>query len=281
MEPNFAEVERIIAASLAEDVGTGDATAQLLIPETATARLSFINREPMVMAGGFLVPRVFAQVDKAIKTTVNVAEGVKVEARTELIRVEGNARAILTAERVALNLLQRMASVATVAAAYVEAVRGTKAVILDTRKTMPGLRVLDKYAVCAGGATNHRMRLDDGILIKDNHIAVCGSVALALQRAQAGNKNNLPIEVECDTLQQMEEALAAGATLIMLDNMSPAMMREAVRINAGRAKLEASGNVDIDNVREVAETGVDFVSIGRLTNSVKNVDIGLDSIVEK
>lgn len=280
MEPNPQEVERIIKASLAEDIGAGDATAQLLIPETATARLAFVNREPLVMCGGFAVPLVLAQVDSSIKTVVKVAEGEHVKKRTTLIEVSGNARAILTAERVALNLLQRMSSVATTAARYVEAVHGTKAVILDTRKTMPGLRVLDKYAVRTGGAQNHRMRLDDAILIKDNHIAVCGSVTLALKRTMEGNANNLPIEVECDTIAQMEEALAAGATRIMLDNMDVATMREAVRINKGRAKLEASGNVRLENVRVVAETGVDFISVGRLTNSIMSVDIGLDSEIE-
>lgn len=280
MEPNSQEVERIIKASLAEDIGSGDVTAQLLIPETATARLVFVNREPMVMCGGFAVPKVFALVDSTVQTVVNVAEGRHVPARTQLIEVSGNARSILTAERVALNLLQRMSSVATTAARYVEAVRGTKAIILDTRKTMPGLRELDKYAVRTGGVQNHRMRLDDAILIKDNHIAVCGSVAVALQRATEGNSKKLLIEVECDTIQQVEEALAAGAKRIMLDNMDEKTMRKAVQLAGGNAALEASGNVRLENVRAVAETGVDFISVGRLTSSVVNVDIGLDIAVK-
>lgn len=281
MEPDKKEVERIITAALLEDIGGGDATAQLLIPEQAHARLTFINREKMVMCGGWIVPLTFARLASGIKTSVNVAEGQNCASGTSLIEVEGNARTILTGERVALNLLQRMSSVATGTARYVEAVKGTKAVILDTRKTMPGLRVLDKYAVRIGGGRNHRMRLDDGILIKDNHIAVCGSVTAALKRAMADNVNNLPVEVECDTLAQVEEALGAGATRIMLDNMSLSDMRVAVQMAEGRATLEASGNVRLENIREVAETGVDFISIGRLTSSVMNVDIGLDTVVQK
>ncbi len=281
MKPNVKEVERIIAASLAEDIGSGDVTANLLMPGNAVARLAFVNREAMVMCGGRVVQMVFAHVDPEIKTVIKVEEGKTAAAGTALIEVQGNARAILTAERVALNLLQRMSSVATIAARYVEAVRGTKAVILDTRKTMPGLRELDKYAVRTGGATNHRMRLDDGILIKDNHIAVCGSITAAFERAVKGNANKLPIEIECDTLEQVREALAAGAERIMLDNMSLDNMREAVKINGGRIKFEASGNARLENVRAIAETGVDFISVGRLTNSVQNVDIGLDVMVEK
>jgi nicotinate-nucleotide pyrophosphorylase (carboxylating) len=279
MEPNIEEVERIIAAALAEDIGGGDITAQLLIPEQAAARLVFINREAMAMCGGWIVPRVFAQVDSDIRTVIHADEGKQVAEGTRLIEVQGRARPILAAERVALNLLQRMSSVATVTARYVQAVAGTRAVILDTRKTMPGLRALDKYAVRTGGGRNHRMRLDDGILIKDNHIAVCGGVAVALERANAGNAAGLPVEVECDTLAQVEEALAHGATRIMLDNMRLDQMREAVRLNRGRALLEASGNVTPDTVRAVAETGVDCISVGRLTSSVQSVDIGLDMVV--
>ncbi len=281
MEVNLKEVGRIIAAALAEDIGAGDVTAQLLIPETATATLTFVNREPLTMCGGWIVPRVFAHVNAAVATTVHVTEGRNASHPTALIEVSGNARAILTAERTALNLLQRMCAVATNATKYVEAVQGTKAVVLDTRKTMPGLRELYKYAVRTGGASNHRMRLDAAILIKDNHIAVCGSVALAFRRAQEGNAGNLPIEIECDTLAQVQEALAAGAVRIMLDNMSLEQVREAVRINNWRAKLEASGNVSLANVRAVAETGVDFISVGRLTSSVVNVDIGLDVVVKE
>lgn len=279
MDLNFKEVERIIVAALAEDIGTGDATANLLVPQNATATLAFIPREPIIMCGGEVVKRVFAHVNPAITCNVLVAEGAKTDKGTKLIEVQGAARAILTAERTALNLLQRMSSVATLAASYVEAVKGTKAVILDTRKTMPCLRVLDKYAVRCGGAKNHRMRLDDGILIKDNHIALCGGIKQALALANAGNINNLPIEIECDTLEQVSEALAAGATRIMLDNMSNDMMKQAVALVAERAKLEASGGVSLETVRGIAETGVDYISVGRITHSAPNVDIGLDVVI--
>lgn len=276
MTLNFKEVDRIISSALTEDIGTGDATANLLVPESATAVLGFVTREPLIMCGGIIVPRVFAAVQTAITCEVHVAEGARALAGTRLITVSGPARAILTAERTALNLLQRMCAVATLAARYVEAVAGTKAIILDTRKTMPCLRELDKYAVRISGARNHRMRLDDGILIKDNHVALCGSVREALARAEAGNHAHLPIEIECDTLAQVEEALAAGARSIMLDNMDNDTLRKAVALNAGRATLEASGGVSLETVRSIAETGVDFISVGRITHSAANVDIGLD-----
>ncbi len=280
MTLNFKEVERIISSALAEDIGTGDATAQLLVPESATATLAMVTREPIIMCGGIIVPRVFAQVHEAIACNVHVAEGSKAAAGTTLIEVRGPARAILTAERTALNLLQRMCAVASLAATYADAVKGTKAIILDTRKTMPCLRELDKYAVRVSGARNHRMRLDDGILIKDNHIALCGGVAQALALATAGNHKQLPIEIECDTLAQVEEALNAGATAILLDNMDNDTLRQAVALNRGRAALEASGGVSLASVRAIAETGVDFISVGRITHSAPNVDIGLDVVIE-
>lgn len=276
MEPDFKETERIIAAALAEDIGTGDATANLLVPEGATAELAFITRQKLVACGGFVVPRVFAALDKAIRTELLFEEGKRVEAGAKLIVVRGPARAILTGERTALNLLQRMSAVASQTALYVDAVGGTKAKILDTRKTMPGLRVLDKYAVRMGGGHNHRMRLDDGILIKDNHIALCGGVAAAVRMAREGNKAGLPVEVEVDTLDQLQQALDAGATAVLLDNMPPAMLAEAVRLSAGRAVLEASGGVTLETVSAIAQSGVDRISIGALTHSVPNVDIGLD-----
>jgi len=276
VEPNLKEIERIISAALAEDIGKGDITAELLIPESATAKLSFVNREPIVVCGMGIVPLVFKQLSASIKITAHAKDGDSVPVRTTLLDVHGPARAILTAERTALNLMQRMSAVATLTSRYVEAVRGTKAVILDTRKTMPGLRDLDKYAVRTGGGRNYRMRLDDGILIKDNHIALSGSITQALKLAIAGNHAGLPIEVECDTLAQVEEALAAGAKAILLDNMSLDELRSAVRLASGRATLEASGNVTLDTVRLIAETGVDCISVGRLTHSALSVDIGLD-----
>ena len=272
LEPNFKAIEKIIADALAEDIGSGDATAAL-IPQDATANLAFVNREPLIMAGGFIAPLVFANLDKNITTRILVKEGQKAEQGSALIEVSGNARAILTGERVALNLLQRACSVATNTSKYVEKIKGTKAKILDTRKTMPCLRAIDKYAVRIGGAYNHRMGLYDAILIKDNHIAIYGSIKKVLETA---NKSNLPVEIECDNLAQMEEAVAAGAKFIMLDNMTNEQLFEAVKINNGRAKLEASGNVNLETIRAIAETGVDLISIGRLTHSIVNVDIGLD-----
>lgn len=281
MEPDFKEVERIIDAALAEDIGKGDATAELLVPESSTARLSFVCREPIIACGIGIVPMVFARLDKDIHTVPHAKDGQRIPARTRLLDVSGPARAILTAERTALNLMQRMSAVATFAARYVDAVKGTKAVILDTRKTMPGLRVLDKYAVRTGGGRNHRMRLDDGILIKDNHIALAGSVTKAMLLALKGNiAKGLPIEIECDTLLQVKEALAAGAKAILLDNMSLADLHEAVSLTLGQATLEASGGVSLETVRAIAETGVDFISVGKLTHSAPSVDIGLDMTID-
>ncbi len=279
MDLDFKEVERIISGALAEDIGTGDATANLLVPENATATLVFVTREPITMCGGEVVSHVFAKVNNSIACKLLVKDGAKAAKGEKLIEVSGPARAILTGERTALNLLQRMCAVATLTARYVEAVKGTNAIILDTRKTMPGLRVLDKFAVKTGGAQNHRMRLDDGILIKDNHIALCGGIKQVLEKTFAGNIRNLPVEIECDTLEQVKESLAAGATRIMLDNMSHAQMREAVGLAKGKAKLEASGGVSLETLRAIAETGVDYISVGRLTHSAPNVDIGLDVVI--
>jgi nicotinate-nucleotide pyrophosphorylase (carboxylating) len=280
MQLNSAEVERIIRAALAEDIGTGDATTLLLVPASATATLEFIPREPLVMCNGGVVERVFAALDASVQATQHAPDGTLAGKGVSIMTVSGPAQPLLTGERVALNLLQRMCAVATLSARYVEAVKGTSAVILDTRKTMPGLRALDKFAVRTAGAQNHRTGLYDAILIKDNHIALCGSVKAALKHAKQCNHAGLPIEIECDTLAQMEEALAAGATRILLDNMDNTTLREAVRLNNGRAALEASGNVHLDTVRGIAETGVDFISVGRLTHSAPNVDIGLDRVIK-
>ena len=281
MEPDYKEVERIIASALREDIGSGDATAELLMPQSAMASLSFVTREPITVCGNSIIPRVFAAVNDRIECNILMQEGRQARTGTKLITVNGPARDILTAERTALNLMQRMCAVATLAARYVKEVEGTKAIILDTRKTIPGLRELDKYAVRIGGATNHRMRLDDGILIKDNHIALCGGVSAALQKVNADNKRNLPVEIECDTLAQMEEALNAGAKMILLDNMSNEQLRAAVILNNGRAVLEASGGVSLQTVRGIAQTGVDRISVGRITHSAPNVDIGLDIVIDR
>jgi nicotinate-nucleotide pyrophosphorylase (carboxylating) len=204
-----------------------------------------------------------------------VADGDAVAAGTVLLRIEGNARAMLAAERSALNTLQHLSGIATLTRAYVDAIAGTGAILLDTRKTIPGMRLLDKYAARMGGADNHRMRMDDGLLIKDNHVAVCGGVDAAVRSAKAA-ATGLPIQVEVDRIDQIEPALAAGADRLLLDNMPPAVLREAVALVAGRVPLEASGGVRLDTIRAIAESGVTYVSVGRITQSAPAVDIGLD-----
>jgi nicotinate-nucleotide pyrophosphorylase (carboxylating) len=205
-----------------------------------------------------------------------VADGTKVAAGAVLAVVSGPARGLLTAERTALNMLQHLSGIATLTAQYADKIKGTKAVLIDTRKTIPGLRALAKHAAQLGGARNHRLRLDDGVLIKDNHIAVCGGIQAAVARARVGTPTLTKIEVECDTLEQVREALAAGADCLLLDNMTLEQLREAVKLTGGRVPLEASGGVRLDTIRGIAETGVDFVSVGRITQSAPAVDIGLD-----
>jgi nicotinate-nucleotide pyrophosphorylase (carboxylating) len=267
------EIKNIIAQALKEDIGAGDVTVAATIPADMQGTFTFVAREKLVVCGLNVVAQVFAQLSPNIVFSPLFAEGQGVEAGVKLAKVSGAVRHILTAERVALNLIQRMSGVATITQQYVHAVKGTKAIIRDTRKTMPNLRVLDKYAVRIGGGQNHRMRLDDAILIKDNHIAACGSVKIAIAKAK---QQNLPITVECDTLEQVAEALAAGVDAILLDNMSPEMLTQAVKQVGGKVKLEASGGITLSNVRQVAETGVDYIAIGALTHSVRGVDIGLD-----
>lgn len=277
LQPDSHCVERIIADALAEDIGQGDITSSLLVPEQAMAELAFVAREPLVVCGLEMAQRVFMSLSDNMEFHMAVKEGAHLEADAKLMLVHGKARMILAAERVALNLLQRMSGVATLTARYADAVRGTRARILDTRKTMPGLRELDKYAVRVGGGLNHRMRLDEMVLIKDNHIALCGGIAGALRRARAGTA--LPVEVECDSLAQVQEALEAGADRIMLDNMDISSIRQAVERCGGRVLLEVSGGVTLENIRAIAQTGVDFISVGRITHSAPAVDIGLDCIM--
>lgn len=276
--PDNQEVSRIIQVALAEDVGAGDITSQLIIPESTRATTRMVAREAMVVCGLFVAEAVFKTVDASLQVTINASEGAPVQAGSALMEITGSARSTLTAERVALNLVQRMCGVATLTEQYVREVSGTHAIVLDTRKTMPGLRVLDKYAVRCGGGQNHRLRLDDAVLIKDNHIAVAGGIAAALACVTAGNHQALSVEVECDTLAQVEEALACGATRLLLDNMSLDVLQAAVALAQGKATTEASGNVSLDTIRAIANTGVNYISVGRLTHSVRNVDIGLDSV---
>lgn len=276
--PDSGKVKAIIKAALAEDIGSGDITSRLLIPEATKAEMLFAAREGIIACGGFIARMVYEQLSSDVTVDMMAQEGKTIVNGSQLARAKGPARVLLTGERVILNLMQRMCGVATLTHVYVDAVRGTKAIILDTRKTMPGLRELDKYAVRAGGGQNHRLGLDDMILIKDNHIAVTGSIKDAVTKARSEGK--LMVEVECDTLAQVEEAIAAKPDRILLDNMDVATMRKAVEKAAGRIPLEASGGVSLDTVRAIAETGVDFISVGRLTHSAPAADIGADILIQ-
>ena len=270
-------VGRTVAAALAEDIGASDITSETAVPECVRVEARAVAREPGVLAGIEVFETTFRQVSPEVQTELPLPDGRSFDAGETLAVVDGIARSILAAERVALNFLQRMCGIATQTARYVEAVQGTGAAILDTRKTVPGLRIFDKYSVHAGGGVNHRMGLFDAALIKDNHIAAAGSLGEAVSRVRrsAGGRARF-IEVECDTLDQVAECLELGVGLILLDNMGVDEMARAVKLAAGRAKLEASGNVGFHNVREVAETGVDYISVGSLTHSVAALDIGLD-----
>ena len=270
-------VGRTVAAALAEDIGDGDITSETAVPEDVRVTARAVAREPGVLAGIEVFEAAFRQLSREVRTEIQLTDGRSFEAGETLAVVTGGARSILAAERVALNFLQRMCGIATQTARYAEAVAGTGATILDTRKTVPGLRIFDKYSIRAGGGANHRMGLFDAALVKDNHIAAAGSLIEAVSRVRrlAGDRARF-IEVECDTLDQVAECLELGVGLILLDNMGVDDMARAVRLAAGRAKLEASGTVGLHNVREIAKTGVDYISVGSLTHSVTALDIGLD-----
>lgn len=268
------EVQRNVAQALAEDVGTGDLTARLIEAE-ARVRARVISREAAVLCGQPWFEATLRVLDPSASFTWHAAEGAEVAPEQTLCEVEANARALLTTERTALNFLQLLSGTATTTRAYVRAVDGTRARIVDTRKTVPGLRLAQKYAVHVGGGTNHRLGLYDGILIKENHIIAAGGIRQALARAQAMEAAHAFIQVEVETLDELAEALEAGAQMILLDNMTLEQMKEAVWINAGRAELEVSGGVDLDRVRAIAETGVDRISVGKLTKDVRAVDLSL------
>lgn len=268
------ELEDFIDRTLAEDIGSGDVTSQSVIPEDAQLSAAFAARQPLVVAGLSVAEAIVKRLAPDSAFTAMVADGDFIENGTTIAKVAGSARALLSAERSALNILQHLSGIATLTRAYVDKIDGTKAMILDTRKTIPGLRKLEKYAVKTGGGANHRMGLFDAVLIKDNHIAVAGGVNAAVSAAKA--HSDLEIRVECDTLAQVGDALEAGADSLLLDNMSPEMLREAVALVAGRVPLEASGGVNLETVRAIAQTGVDYISVGRLTQSAPAVDIGLD-----
>ncbi len=263
----------VVARALAEDVGEGDVTTAATVPADAHARARITQKAPGVVFGLDLAEETFRQLDPEIVSRWLVEEGLW-RSDGPVLELEGSARAILTGERTALNFLQRLSGVATMAARASQAVAGTGAEILDTRKTTPGLRTLEKAAVAAGGATNHRAGLYDAILIKENHAALAGGVGAAV-RAARDQAPGLPLEIECRTLEEVDEALAAGADWILLDNMDPAGLRVAVERVAGRAKLEASGGVTLENVGEIARTGVDFVSLGAITHSAPALDLSL------
>ena len=275
-------MRRLVRAALDEDIGGGDATSLATIDPEATSSARMVARQSLVVAGIELAEIAFREVFPKVEVTRRVNDGSSAGSKDVLLEVTGNTRALLTAERVSLNFVQRLSGVATLTAKYVEAVRGTRAQILDTRKTTPGLRRLEKYAVTCGGGKNHRFGLFDMVLIKDNHLAALkgerpNAIAAAVQRARQ-NYPDLKVEVETDTLEQVQQAVDARADVILLDNMSVEQLRQAVHLVAGRAKTEASGGVTLATVRSIAETGVDMISVGALTHSATAVDIGLDFV---
>jgi len=272
-----ADIIDNIRRALAEDIGAGDVTTNSIVPENASLRGRIVAKQTGIVAGLTVAQAVWRELNPAVGFTAKVDDGSRVESRTVLAEVAGPARALLTGERVALNFLGRMSGIATLTRQFVDAVVGTKAVILDTRKTVPGLRLADKLAVELGGGQNHRTGLWDMALIKDNHIDFAGSITAAVRRVRDAGVT-APIEVEARTVAHVREALALGVEQILLDNMTLDVMREAVHITAGRAKLEASGNVTLANVLEVARTGVDYISVGALTHSAKVFDVSLEFV---
>ncbi len=276
---DFFDLQTFVASTLAEDlgpagIGGGDVTSMAVIPADARFAGTMDSRDAIVVAGLPVAEAFFRALDPDARIERLVEDGQRVAAGTDLLRIEGLARAMLTAERAALNTVQHLSGIATMTRAYVDKLRGTGAILLDTRKTIPGLRVLEKYATRMGGATNHRMVLWDAAMIKDNHVAVAGGVGEAVARARAAGIARIIVEV--DAVDQIEPALAAGATHLLLDNMAPPMLRGAVTLVGGRVPTEASGGVRLDTIRAIAETGVTYVSVGRLTQSAPAADIGLD-----
>jgi len=270
-------LDTILQAFLREDLEHGDITTEAIFGPQDRAQASFIARHPMTVVGmATVATRVFSLLDATVSCAGPMADGSRVEAGTELLTISGATRTLLRGERVALNLVQRLCGIATLTTAFVDQIAGTRARIVDTRKTTPGLRLLEKYAVRASGGHNHRYSLSDGVLIKDNHIAACGSITEAVRRVRLNVPHTINIEVETDTLAQVEECLACGVGVIMLDNMDLATMRQAVAMINGRALVEASGGVNLQTVRGIAETGVDIISVGALTHSAKACDIGMD-----
>ncbi|KXF78039.1 nicotinate-nucleotide pyrophosphorylase [Paramesorhizobium deserti] len=274
-------VEEAVRAALAEDLGrAGDITTYATIDENARAEAVLASREAGVVAGLPLAEAAFTLIHPTTVFIPLIREGGRVEPGQPIARIMGNARAILSAERVALNFLMYLSGIATYTAKFADLIAHTHAKVCDTRKTVPGMRAFAKYAVRCGGGANHRFGLDDAILIKDNHIAVAGGVVRAIEAARAYAGHLVKIEVEVDSIAQMEEALSVGADVILLDNMAPELLEKAVKINAGRAKLEASGNISFDTIKAVAETGVDYISTSKITMAAPTLDVGLDIKIE-
>ena len=269
------QLDNFVDYVLSEDLGSGDVTSRVSVPASARFSAVLAARQPIVVAGLQLAAAFFRKLNPEVAIEFLVQDGDNVAAGQPLLRIAGSAQLMLAAERSALNTLQHLTGIATVTRSYVEAIAGTDCVLLDTRKTIPGLRAIEKYAAKVGGARNHRMRLDDGILIKDNHIAAAGSIVDAVKAAKAAN-TGLEVQVEVDGIEQIEPALTAGADRLLCDNMSPAKLKGAVALVGGRVPIEASGGVRLDTIREIASTGVDFVSVGRITQSAPAADIGLD-----
>ena len=267
-------LERIVHAALAEDIGAGDVTTEATVPADAVGVADLLVKENGVVCGLRLAEATFRALDPEIHFEALAADGDLVEEPAVVARVTGSERAILTGERVALNFLARLSGIATLTRRYVDAVEGTGTAVLDTRKTTPGLRALEKHAVACGGGRNHRFGLDDAVLVKDNHLRATGSISAAVELLRVAT--DLPVEVECETLDQVAEALAAGVDAILLDNMTLAQLRDAVALAGGRARLEASGGVNLDTIRAIAETGVDEISVGALTHSARSLDVSLE-----
>jgi nicotinate-nucleotide pyrophosphorylase (carboxylating) len=271
-------VRKLIEEALFEDIGPGDITSEAVIPDEASATAEIIAKQDLVLAGILIAREVFRKLDPWVQFTPLAHDGNKVQSGSIIAQVQGKARALLAGERVALNLMQHLSGIATHTAKFVEVLKGSRAEILDTRKTLPGLRALEKYAVRMGGGRNHRFGLYDGILIKDNHIAAAGGIIKAMAGIRKKVHPLLKIEVEVKTLDEVREALAAGATMLLLDNMSPNLMKQSVGLVGGRVLVEASGNVTLDTVKAIGETGVDFISSGSLTHSAPAADISMKII---
>ncbi len=275
---DLRKINQLIDLWLDEDVNYYDLTAKIMVDDDAVAKFGMNAREPIILSGLKAAEMIFKRVDPDCTFETSHKDGDRVKTGETFAIITGNAQALLTAERVALNLVQRMCGIAGLTAQYVEEIAGTGVTLLDSRKTTPGLRMIEKYAVVCGGGRSHRLGLDNGIMLKDNHIAVAGSITAAVERAKADAPMLTKIEVECDRLDQVEEALASGADVIMLDNMSNEDMVKAVEIVSKRIPLECSGGVRLDTIRGKAETGVDYISVGRITQSATCVDIGLDEV---